>query len=173
MATDKDPFDYNLDGLYGPLRGRGSFQAGATQAISRGEILELTGDTNTKWVPIDSDFAMNSNVCVADDPIASGDLAGYYSIFIPRPTDVFQFDLATADNPSWAAALYYSASQTVTTSAGSNVLGRVAAFNTYPDQGFAHLGDPDAGTTIATVNQVQMVFEADASYWSALFSAIA
>jgi len=169
MATNKTRWLRNLDGASEPLTMLHLFQAGATQAIKAGEILELTGDTNTAWVPIDSDFAMNGNIAVAAEEIKAGDRAGYYNIIVPRPGDVFEFPLATAAATAIGTALYFSDSETVTNS-GTNALGYAVGTSHYPlKQG--HLADDaggDAGTTIKSYAYVEMVFALTASFYAAL-----
>jgi len=168
MATNKARWVRNLQGASEPLVMRGKFGAGATQAIKRGEILELTGNTNTEWVPVDSDFAMDSNVAVANEEIKSGDRAGYYEIIVPREGDVFEFDIASAAATAVGAALYYSDSETLAAS-GTNIVGYAVGQEHYPDKQ-GHLADDasgDAGTTIRSISVVRMVFRAAVSYWSA------
>ena len=57
MASNQHRWMRNLYGASEPLFWPGKFQAGSSQAIKMGEILELTAGGNTQWVPIDSDFA--------------------------------------------------------------------------------------------------------------------
>jgi predicted RecA/RadA family phage recombinase len=164
MATNKLRWIRNLNGAPGPLVMLGLFKAGSTQAIKRGEILEFTND----WVPIDSDFAMDSEICVAHEEIKAGDRAGYYEIIVPRPGDVFEFDLATAGATAVGTALYYSSSEAVTVSAGSNIIGYAVGQEHFP-QKQGHLADDasgDAGVTIKSISVVRMVFTRAASLWS-------
>lgn len=169
MASNKVRWIRNLNGHDRPLVMLGAFQAGSTQAVKRGELLELTADTNTKWTPMDSDFAGSANVAIANEEIKAGDRAGYYEIIVPRPGDVFEYALDTANNPSVGTAVYWSDSETVSES-GSNQLGTVASQDHYPlKQG--HLADdasPDSGTTIRSTAQVGITILAAASYYAAL-----
>lgn len=170
MPTNKSPFVCNLiTGDTSPLIMPGLFQAGSTQAIKRGEILEFTGDTNSKWVPWDSDADITVGIAVAHEEIKSGDYAGYYGIIVPRPGDVFRFALDSANNPAMGTALYYSDSQTVSES-GSHIMGWVAPpVDHYPMQG--HAADdasPDEGTTLRTVPSVNMTFKISRSWWTLL-----
>ena len=157
----------NLNGAPGPLIMKGLFQAGATQAIKRGEMLELTADTNTRWTPTDSDLALNSNLAIANEEIKAGDRAGYYEIIVPRPGDVFEFDLAVAAATVVGAALYWSSSVAFAAS-GNNIVGNAFGQEHYPRlQG--HLSDDasgDSGETIKTLSVVRMVFEEANSYYS-------
>ena len=165
MATNKSPWLKNVFGASEPFRMLAKFATGASQAIKRGEILEYTGNTDTEMVPIDSDFVAAANLAVADEEIKSGDRAGYYWVIVPRPGDVFEFELATATDIAVGASLYFSASQKVATT-GSNPIGRAVGQEHYPDpQG--HLADDasgDSGTTIKTTSYVRMVFDNDASW---------
>lgn len=170
MATNITRWLYNLFGLDKPLVMPGKFQAGATQAIKAGELLELTGDTNTAWVPLDSDFAMAGNVAIAAEEIKSGDRAGYYPIIVPRPGDVFEYELAAADASAIGAPVYFSSSEKITITAGTNVLGDIATHHHYP-QMQGHLADDasgDAGTTIKAATHVGITITAAASFWSAI-----
>lgn len=178
MPTNNHRWLRNELGACKPFIIPGLFQAGATQAVFRGELLERTASTNTNWVPMDSDFDMTGTddaVAVAGCQIKSGDLAGYYPIIVPRPGDVFKFDLLSTDtqNPAYATAVYYSDSETVTTTAGTNILGRVAGVSHLPlVQGFASDGDPiDRGTTRRNVSggEIEISIENTNSLWSGLF----
>ena len=103
MASNQQRWIKDFYGATEPLRFLGLFQAGSTQAIKRGELLEYTGDSNTAWVPMDSDHDMTTyGISVAAEEIKSGDLAGYYDVFLPRPGDVWEYDLATAGLRGWS-----------------------------------------------------------------------
>ena len=70
MAANKSPYIGNLiSGAEKPLVAPGLFQAGDTQAIKAGEILEFTGDTNSKWVPLDSDADITVGIAIAAEEI--------------------------------------------------------------------------------------------------------
>jgi len=157
MATNQPSrWVRNLNGAKEPLVILGLFQAGATQAIKAGELLELTGAGST-WVPLDSDFDMSAGViAIANQEIKAGDLAGYYEIIVPRPDDVFSYDLAAAGNSAIGTALYFSSSEAVTVTAGTNILGHIAGVSNYPKQLPAEHGGGDAGTTIRTVSVAEM-----------------
>lgn len=171
MATNKMTFVRNVFGHEQPYLAKGLFQAGATQAIKRGEILEKTAGGATQWVPIDSDYAMDADVAVAHEEIKSGDRAGYYWIEVPRPGDIWRYALAAANAAALGASLYYSNSETVTVTAGTNIIGVVADEDHYPaKQGHASLdASGDAGTTIKSTSYALMAFLEDISYWETLF----
>ena len=162
-------FKGSINGAKEPLRVLGKFVAGASQAIAAGELLELTGSTNTTWVPLDSDFAMAANVAIADENIVSGDRAGYYWIIVPRPGDVFEFALASAAAAVVGASVYYSSSVAVASS-GTHALGRVVGQQHYPqNQYHASAGNPsDAGVTIKSTSYVDITIRQAASYYAAL-----
>ena len=178
MASNHVRWVKNLFGehITGPLVMPGNFAAGSSQAIKRGELLELTGNSNTEWVPIDSDFAMSGNVAIAACEIKSGDLAGFYPIIVPRPGDVFEYTLLSSDSqaPALGAAVYYSSSEQVTTTAGSNQLGDVVGFGHYPfPQG--HAADDasvDRGTTKRNLEggKVHITIKSSCSYYAAVQS---
>ena len=169
MATNKTRFVRNMDGASEPFIILGKFQAGSTQAIKRGELLEFTGDTNTAWVPIDSDFDMDSNIAIANEEIKAGDLAGYYEVIVPRPSDIFEYDLAAAGSTAYGTSLYYSSSEAVTVTAGTYIIGTAVGQTNYPRQ--SHASDDasgDAGSTIKSQSTVQMTIESSNSIYSAL-----
>lgn len=169
MATNRVRWIRNVFGAAEPLVILAKFQAGATQAIKRGEILEFTGDTSSAFVPIDSDFAMRANVAVANEEIKSGDRAGYYEVIIPRPGDVFEFELASASAIVRGTALYYSSSEKVAVS-GTNILGYAVGSEHYPSKQ-GHLADDaagDAGTTVRSTSYVRMSFSPHVSYLNTL-----
>lgn len=172
MATNQVRWVRNLNGATEPLVMLALFQAGATQAIKRGELLEFTGATNTAFVPLDSDYDMSSaaDVAIANEEIADGDRAGYYEVIVPRPGDVFEYDLAAAGATEVGTALYYSDSETVTVTAGTNIIGHAVGTEHYPDkQGHLSVdGSGDAGTTIRSTSKVRMSIEVSNSYYSRL-----
>ena len=168
MATNRNVWIRNLFGASEPFIMLGLFQAGSTKAIKRGEILEKTAVTNTRWVPMDSDFAGAANVAVANEEIKSGDRAGYYEIMVPRPGDVFRFELAAAAAVTVGTAYYWSDSETLKSS-GTNVLAYVAGQDNYPDKQ-GHLSDDassDSGETIRSVSYADFIFKEAVSYWKA------
>lgn len=168
MASNKSPFVKNLFGAPGALIRKGKFQAGSTQAIKAGELLEL--DTGN-FVPLTSDKAMAGTVAIANEEIKAGDRAGYYEIIVPRPGDVFEFELESAAAAAIGAAVYVDdESQKVTTNAGTNILGHVYDHSGVPGkQGHLTAGDlTDAGTTIASTTHVHITIKESASFWNAL-----
>lgn len=169
MATNQARFVRNIYGAPGPYIVPGAFQAGATQAVKMGEILELTGDSSTKWVPWDSDYNADANIAIAAEEIKSGDRAGYYQIIVPRPGDVFTFELASASNPSLGASLYYSSSEKFTTS-GTYPVAAVCGWHHYPPLQTHLTAEPstDMGTTIKSTSWVEVTFLQDVSYFDAL-----
>lgn len=168
MATNQLRWIRNLNGAKEPLVMLGKFAAGASVPIKQGELLELTGNTNTEWVPMDSDFSAAANVAIANEEIKSGDRAGYYEIIVPRPGDVFAFDLATGSAIAVGASLYWSDSETLAAS-GSNALAYACGQEHYP-QKQGHLSDDasgDAGTTVRSTSRVLCCVKQAASYLAA------
>lgn len=166
MPTERQTWKYNMRGLP-PVRILAKFQAGASQPIVKGDLLELSGGN---FIPLATDKAMAATVAVADCNITSGDLAGYYPIIVPSLWDVFELDLDAADDLDRGTALYVSASQVVTDTAGTNVLGHVVDHGGFPkQQGYAHLGDAtDRSTTIRNSRSVLFTIKESASYMNAL-----
>ena len=152
----------------GPRVVLGKFQAGATQAIAAGQLLERTADTNSRFVPIDSDHdATSTKLAVAAQDISSGDLAGFYEVWEIMDGDVWEADLAAASAMAPETALYYS-SPTAFATSGSNVLGYSTQGPNHPapqkrlSQG--QLGDE--GETFRSTNKVQMIFRKAVSTYS-------
>lgn len=148
-----------------PFTIKGRFQAGATAAVKRGELLEFNG---TNWVPLASDKSMAAVIGVAFEEIKDGDRAGYYRVIVPRPGDLFRFTVASAA-VALGASVYWASSQSVATS-GSNVLGDVVGDDHYP-QFQGHTADdasPDAGTTIRATTEVTITIKQSVSYFAAL-----
>lgn len=157
-VISKDPNPHVMLGL---------FQAGSSQVIAVGELLELSGGN---WIPLDADQSMSAIIAIAHEEIKSGDRAGYYEIIVPRPGDVFEYDLASAAATTVGSALYWSDSETVTTS-GNNILGYAVGQEHYPKKQ-GHLADDvssDMGTTVRSTSQIQMAIIQTASYYAALF----
>lgn len=117
----------------GPLVIPALFQAGATQAITKGQMLERTADTNTRWVPLDSDFDMTTvtdgGLVIAACDIASGDPAGYYPVWVPRPGDRWIFDKAATGADALGTALYFSSATALTITAGTNIIATISGYS--------------------------------------------
>jgi len=162
------------DGSKGPLIMRGL--VAAATALDKGEMLELTGNTNTEYVPMDSDYDMGDGTsCMAfawEDKSAS-DRLGYYKIAVPRPGDMWSFPLAAAGQTAVGTALYYSSSKAVTVSAGSNIIGNACGQDHYPDyQGHvAKDAGPDMGTTIKSQSYVIMTVQPSNSLYGIIQTA--
>lgn len=175
MAANQARWVRNVFGAPEPFRVKGLFQAGATAAIKVGELLEKTADSNTRWVPMDSDYDMTSAavpMAIADEEIFSGDRAGYYWIVVPRPGDIFQYSLDAADDLALGTALYWSSSEAVTDTAGTNIIGYVADEDgTYPlkQEHLARGGIVDSGETLRNMSRVLLSFKNACSYYSRLF----
>jgi len=166
MATNKIRWVRNMNGAKAPLVKLALFQAGATQAVKRGELLDLSSGN---CVPLASDKAMAGIIVIANEEIKSGDRAGYYEVIVPRAGDVFEYDMDTAAAVAIGASLYYSSSEAVSAT-GTNVLGNSVGQEHYPDKQ-GHLADDasgDAGTTVRSTAQVRMTIKAAASYYAAL-----
>ena len=177
MATNQQRFLYNLvTGGNSPLLIPGLFNAGSTNAIKQGELLELTSN----YVPMDSAYDMTAAsdpAAVAHVEIKAGDLAGYYPIICPRPGDCFRYDLLSTDaqTPAIGTAIYWSDSETVTTTSATYILGNIAGWQHYPlMQGYASDdASADRGTTIRSVDggEVIITFQPSNTPWGALQTA--
>lgn len=157
--------------LVGPMSYLGKFQAGATKELDEGNLLERTADTNTRWVPIDSDHdaAAGDGLAVAAHDIRSGDLAGYHLIYVSRPGDVWEADLAAAAAIEPETALYYSSPTALATS-GSNILGYSVAGPNHPEQqgrlSQGQLGNK--GETFRSTSKVWFTFREAVSFFKTI-----
>ncbi len=151
----------------------GKFGAPGT-AIAVGDILEMTGNTNTEFVPLDSDYDMSANggdVAIAACDVKSGDRAGYYPIWLITEGDVWEVDLAAAAALAYGASIYYSAKNTFTTS-GTHIVAAVSDIRNVPEQGHLSVdGSPDAGTTFRTISRVGVTFQRSNSYAARVITA--
>ena len=150
----------------------------AASAIEKGDIVEYTGNSNTEWVVIDSDFAGDANVAVMNEEVRTDDALGYYELIVPRPGDIFEFTLVTAGNPLLGAGLYWVSDGDGLAESGSNILCRVADDAHYPKQNHVAIngaGAPDEGVTIPnTANgKVIVAFLPAVSYYEAIFGPLA
>lgn len=166
-AVNKVPWLKNVLGDKQPLVMLGKFAAGSTTPVKRGEILALAANV---WAPLAADQVMDGTIAIANEEIKAGDLAGYYEIIIPRPGDVFEYALAAGSALALDTELYYSDSQTLTVTAGTNVIARAADQTNYPlKQG--HLSADaagDNGTTLRSVKIAGVSFDSRVSYWSVI-----
>ena len=170
-ASSQHRWMYNEQGATKPMIRKVNFQAGATQAIKDGQILELSGGN---WIPLAGDRDLSAGVgAIAATKIEDGDRAGMYPVIVPRPGDVFRFALSAAAAPALGTAVYPSGTvgEVVATS-GSNILGHVVDDGHIPEQGHLSVdASPDAGTTARTISHVGISFEASNSWYSLLFKA--
>ncbi len=162
----------NLNGVSEPLVRRCLFQAGATQAIEKGQFLEFTGNTNAAFVPLDSDYDMSSahDVAISKEKVEDGDRAGYYDVIIPRPGDLFECDLAAAGANAEGTDVYYDGDDSVTITAGTNIIGKIVGLEHYPPK-MAHLASGDIGNpgvTIRSVSKCIICIEESNSYYARL-----
>lgn len=157
---------HDPDGSLGPLIKLGLFGTGT--AIAKGDLLELTANGSTEWVPMDLDFAMSADVAFAAEEIEAGDRTGYYRIMVPRDGDIFALDLAVAGATALGTALYWSAKNVLTVSAGTNIIGNAAGQDHYPaKQGHVTQdASPDSGVTIKSQSRVLFTVQTSNSYFS-------
>ena len=168
MATNNVRYVGNVYGAPEPLVMLGLFLAGSSQAIKKGEKLKISA---SNFVPASADYNSASDLAIANEEIKSGDLAGYYEIIVPRPGDIFEFDLDTAAATAVGASLYHGASDPSQSYAasGSNASGNAIGQEHYPrHQGHASDGDSmDRGTSIRTATRVRCTIEKASSYFNA------
>lgn len=169
MATNHVRFIRNVYGPTEPFIFHGLFQAGGTQAIKRGEMLKID---SSNFIPITADYNSSADLAIANEELKSGDLAGYYEIIVPRPGDIFEFDLDSASDIAVGDSLYAGASDPSQSFAasGSNKIAIAVGQEHYP-QKQGHASDdasPDRGTTVRSTSKVRVMFETASSYWSAL-----
>lgn len=147
------------------------FQAGASAEVDEGEFLEISGGN---FIPLATDKAMAATVAISLSEVASGDLAGYRLVHVPHPGDVFEGTLLSTDaqNPARGTALYISNSETLTTTAGTNIIGHVYGHDGFPRVQGRQSQDAslDAGTTVGNCAGGKILFtiKESASYYNAL-----
>jgi hypothetical protein len=150
----------------GPLRKKVRFAAGASVPVKRGEFCAISGGIAA---PLAADQAMAGTIVISDVELISGSRAGFYSTIVPMPGDVFEIELAAAGTAALGTAVYYSTSQKVTVTAGSNILGHLVGDDHIPEQDRAPLNSGyDAGVTPATVTRALMSVKGACSYNAAL-----
>jgi len=168
MASNQARWVKNMFGAPGPLTWPITFAAGASQAVKQGELLDISSGNG---VPLASDKDMSAGIlAIAHEEIKSGDAAGYYLAILPRPGDVFEFAFTDADNPAQATAVYWTSSEEVTSTAGTNIIGHVVDHDGFP-QLSGHASDDAsiaAGTTRGNVSRVLITIEQSNSYFSQL-----
>jgi len=151
----------------------GRFRPGTVGAIAVGDLLEFTDDTNSAFMPLDSDYDMSGgDLAVSASDIGASDRTGYYPIWLITEGDVWEVELAAAGASANGTSVYYSAKNKLTISAGSHIAAKIADIRNYPVQGHLSVdGSPDAGQTIRTVSNVGVVFERSNSYASRFITA--
>ena len=169
MAVPNSPWVKNVKGG-DPVYYEGLFQAGATQAVAWGQLLELSG---SNFIPLETDDAsLTAEVAIyaGDAPIEAGDLAGYYTILLPTSFDVFDFEIATAAASAIGLAINSTTNARQFKTGGSNVMGDVYWHEGLPrKQGHLSRGQiVDQGTTIRVSNRHQITIKASVSYAAAL-----
>jgi hypothetical protein len=142
----------------------------AATALKVGELIELTGNTNTEWVPLDSDESgLDGDIAIAAEEVTTGDRLGYFRIWVPRPGDVWKYPVATASASAMGTALTYSSSEQFTTG-GTNEYAYIVGDSNYPKQGHRDAdAAPDAGTTLLTTTWKEIAIEQASSYYARLF----
>ena len=155
-------FVKHLGGDNNPLIHYGRFQAGSTQAINRGDLLELSGGN---FIPLTSDKAMVGTVAIAAADIKAGDAAGDYPIMVPRKLDVWEFPLDAADAPARGSTIAVESATTVQTTV-TNTLGTVWDHDGFPrpQKHLSSGGLIDSGTTTGNTNQVHFLILEAVSY---------
>ena len=166
MATSQVRWVGNVHGATVPWVVLAKFLSGTTQAIKKGEILEYTADTNAAFTPIDSDYNMatSSDLAIANQDINAGDAAGYYEVILPREGDIFAYDLAAASGTAPGTALYFSSSEKLTVTAGTNIIAYTFDWRNFPKQGHASLAEPDAGTSLKSATKYYVTFRKAVSF---------
>jgi len=135
-------------------------------AIEPGELLHL----DTTFKSQNADESVDAGVAVSIHRITTSHAAGYYPAIVPRKDDLFEISLDAAASAARGTDLYWSSSQLLTATTGSNILGNVYDHAGYPQQqGNADVGDvADRGTTVRNVDKVLFCFEESVSYLAAL-----
>lgn len=152
----------------GPVRKKVRFAAGASVPVKKGEICAIAANVAA---PLAADQAMAGTIVISDCEIISGDLAGFRPVIVPVLGDVFEIELAAAGASVLGTALYYSTSQKLTITAGSNIIGYIVGDDNMPEQGFqSRTPSYDAGTTIGTITRALVSIKQACSYAALLWA---
>ena len=156
MATNKSPWRMNVGGDNKPFRVLLPVAAGSSQAIKRGEICTYSWASDAATPA----SAGNSALVIADREQKADDKARMIEFIVPRPDDVFEFDLASAAAHRLGDTFAISDSQTLAASS-SNVCARQA--------GDDHCPNPSENdVTRRTKGTAHVLFDPGVSYWAVI-----
>lgn len=160
MALNKSPWMGNIGGASKPLIIMGKVQAGATQAIKRGEICTFN-ETAGYFIPANAVADGKYALAICNEEQKAEDLERYIEFIAIRSGDVFEFPLAAARAVAIGDTFTLTASdsQTLTYSATASPVAFAVGKGNYPE----------TGTTIRTQSFAQVCFNPEVSYlyrWS-------
>ncbi|HNR14402.1 MAG TPA: hypothetical protein PKM59_13935 [Thermodesulfobacteriota bacterium] len=157
MAINKSPWVKNIFGATQPLIMPGKVQAGATAVIKKGEICTYN-ETAGYFIPANAIADFVYSFAISYEEQKSADLERYIDFIIPRPGDVFEFQLDAARAAAVGDALKLTASdsQKLTYDADGNAVAFIVGFENYPE----------FGTTLRNLSYAQVMFHAEFSYWN-------
>lgn len=162
----------NEFGAPAPLIVLGLFQAGVTHAVDKGDMLERTADTNTRWARYDSNAARTADFAIAHETIKSGDRAGFYELVVPRPGDVFLAELSAEEaDVEIGDSLYFNSHAKLQVAASGTAIATVVGQHHYPPKQ-GHASDDasgDSGESIRPTRYVEVAFVLASSFYAALF----
>lgn len=151
----------------GPVRKKVRFASGASAPVKKGEICAIAANVAA---PLAADQAMSGTIVISDCEIISGDLAGFRPAIVPMLGDEFEIELAAPGASVLGTALYYSTSQKLTITAGTNIIAYIVGDGNMPEQGFqSRTPSYDAGTTIETISRALVAIKQSCSYAAALY----
>lgn len=159
MATNKTPWQRNLEGAAEPLEVLMPVDAGASYPIKKGEICKVGINTAGRPAPVTAATDVTQLVVAAEEQ-KSTDVARFIRFQVPRPGDVFEFDLSAARAVVLGETLAISDSQTLAY-AVENVIARIASDHNCPEP-------EEKSVTRRSISHAEVVFDETASYFSEL-----
>lgn len=161
MPVNKSPFvrSRNKDGKESVFRG--PVQAGATQAIKRGELC-VFNKTSGQWVPVSAVADSVYALAMAREEQKAADLARYIEFYSLHPADEFEMEIDAARALALGDTFLLTASnsQKLTYSATGFPVARCVDDGHYPE----------VGTTIRNRSYAVVSFNTLCSAWGLLIS---
>lgn len=162
MAVNKDPFIRSLSADNKPQLFRGLVQAGATQAIKRGEIC-CFNKTAGYWEPVALEADFIYALAISKEEQKSGQAIRYMEFYSLHPNDQFEFQIDAARSLALGDRFVLTAadSQKITYSAVKQPVCRCVDDGHYPQE---------EDTTIRNKSYAVVSFAPYISAWGLLIS---
>ncbi len=155
MAVNLYPWVKNLEGG-DPTRLLLPVQAGSTATIKRGEICKMGENAAGYMAPVDA-ANDTTGLAIADQEQKSDDVERMIYFIIPKPGDIFEFEMTAARAVAYGETFAISTSQKLAY-ATSNVVFRSGDDSNYPEP-------EEKSITKRSVSHVRGSFDEQASYY--------